>query len=547
VTASVDGLFMTPRLQTTHAFPRFPSTAGRAFALLALLGLLALLAPAGAAAHLSVLRPTPSSPVTFYGHGGYSSDGSYPGHPIRAEVPAGSMVEQAYLYGTYAEYGASTPLGEAERTIDFDGTNVETTEIFAHSEGFPLPSTRADVTAQVAAKVGSGGGITSFEVEQEPGSLGGGISLQGVALVVIYSNPTSPTVSISVLDGGAASAGDIAELSFAAPLKTSEPGFEATLAIGDGFSYQGSENPHECGPAEQNSIIDVDEQRLTSCAGGYDDGELAPEHLITVGGIGDSTNNPTNPLATNEGEDDELYDLTPFLHEGDTHLSVETANPSGDDDVFLAVIEITASASVGTGEEVPPPPPAPEATTAPSVASSGSPTPGQTLTGEPGTFAGGETYAYQWQLCSSGEVSSCVSIPGAEALTYTPNAEEAGSFLRFVVTASNLVLGTSAAPQPSPAAVLPCVSRRVETIHWKVPGGAHLKRVLVSVNSSVYRRLPASARSVAVSLAGRAAGKFTVLIAGVGRGGKRYVASRTYETCTTGVSHGPVTQYLKRG
>ena len=57
----------------------------------------ALLAPSTAGASLSVLRPSPSDATTFYGHGGYSTDGGYPGVVVRAEVPAGSTVEQAYL------------------------------------------------------------------------------------------------------------------------------------------------------------------------------------------------------------------------------------------------------------------------------------------------------------------------------------------------------------------------------------------------------------------------------------------------------------------
>lgn len=311
---------------------------------------IALTHPAVAPAHLTLLQPTPGDPATFSGHGGYSADGSCPGHSIRAEVPAGSTVQQAYLYSTYF---ASVSLTPGDRTIDFDGTNVETAEI--PGEVFPLRSARADVTSQVAAKVGSGGGLTSFEVGVHVDS-SEFILLHGVALVVIYSNPTSPLVSVAVLDGGANPAGDTAQVDFSSPLEPNAPGFEATIAIGDGYSLQNEASSHGCGPEPQDTAINIDGQRLTSCAGGSDDGH-AYEHLITVGGIGDSTDNPSDPYTTTEGEEDELYSLRPFLKTGDTHLSLETSNASGDDDLFLAIVKITAGMSVGAVAAQPQAPP----------------------------------------------------------------------------------------------------------------------------------------------------------------------------------------------
>ena len=76
-------------------------------------------------ATLQVVTPDPAVPSTFVGHGGYSADGlgqDVPGGTVQAEVPAGSTVVRAYLYGTY--YYSDSSLGEAERTIDFDGTTV---------------------------------------------------------------------------------------------------------------------------------------------------------------------------------------------------------------------------------------------------------------------------------------------------------------------------------------------------------------------------------------------------------------------------------------
>ena len=60
-------------------------------------------------------------PATFVGHGGYSADGlgqdNTTGGTVQAEVPAGSTVVQAYLYGTY-EPAPGTVDEEAFRRMD---------------------------------------------------------------------------------------------------------------------------------------------------------------------------------------------------------------------------------------------------------------------------------------------------------------------------------------------------------------------------------------------------------------------------------------------
>ena len=55
--------------------------------------------------------------------------------------------------------------------------------------------------------------------------------------------------------------------------------------------------------------IDVNGDRLASCAGNYDDGESQNGALITLGGVDDTVDNPVDPNATTspDGDDDELY------------------------------------------------------------------------------------------------------------------------------------------------------------------------------------------------------------------------------------------------
>jgi hypothetical protein len=308
-------------------------------ALVGSLGAVGRALPSGAT--LQLVKPTPSAVATFSGHGGYSADGlgqEGTGGTVQADVPAGSTVVQAYLYGTYNSDPA--PL-VADRTIDFDGTTV-VLDTLANSEpgNSGLSTARADVTAQVKTKIGSAGGIRNFAVNTDPAPL------DGVALVVVYSNPASPQVTIAVLDGGSKQAGDQETLDFASAIHPAAAGFSAVMSLGSGFSYQGVDG-HACGGSQFSTVV-VNGAPLTSCAGNYDDGLGADGALITVGGVGDSTDNPADGTATNSGTDDELYNLTPFLHDGDTSMVINTANPSSDDNLFLSVISITAQATVTT-------------------------------------------------------------------------------------------------------------------------------------------------------------------------------------------------------
>jgi hypothetical protein len=314
--------------------------------------------PGLARAGLGLLKPDPSISATFVGHGGYSADGlgqAGTGGQIQAEVPAGSKVEHAWLYGSY-QSAAAPPAGDF--AINFDGTNVTLAKLQAisWSSGI-LTSARADVTQQVAAKVGAGGGQTSFAVNTDPATI------DGVGLVVVYSNPKLPKTTIAVLDGAASPGGDTATFAFASPIDPTPAAFTAILSLGIGFSFQG-EAGHVCGTqSHQSSLVDVNGKRLTSCAGNYDDGIAQNGGLITVGGVGDSIDNPSKPnqepgtADASSVRDDELYNVKPFLSKGDSQLAITTANPSQNDLLFLAVISITAEAKVGIVPGSAPPPP----------------------------------------------------------------------------------------------------------------------------------------------------------------------------------------------
>jgi len=313
------------------------------------LGLLAGLAGSTALVHASL-----TSSYQFNGEGNWSIDaiGSNltPVGSVDASVPAGSAIEKAFLYS------AQTPFQDPfVPSINFDGTVYsDGAWTFLGENDVGLSAYRADVTAQVAAKVGAGGGTFSFSVTE----LTGNSATDGEVLAVVYSNSGEAERTIAFLDGFSNTSSDSTTINFADPLTdVGDPGFEALISLGIGFSHQPSF-------PSQVSIIDGNGRRLTSSAGGEDDGAVINGGLITAGGLGDSTANP-DPFAgaTSARTDDELYDLgqgnsadsNPFLANGDTAYTFDTTNPSGDDNIFFMGVNVTARA--GVNEPPPPPPP----------------------------------------------------------------------------------------------------------------------------------------------------------------------------------------------
>ena len=264
---------------------------------------------------------------------------------LRAVVPPGSTVVKAFLYCTRTPGGSETV-----PTIVLDGTtygtNVWTALGLNPTAG--CQAFRADATAQVKAKIGSGSNSTNtFTVDSEDLNE----ETDGEALAIVYSNPAEKTRTIAFLDGFSASTGDSTQFSFSAPLVIGS-GFEALMSLGIGFSY-------EADGSQQYSIVDIDGRRLTTSAGGEDDGISKNGGLITIGGIGDDPANPPDPYATptNPRSDDELYNLAqgnlsnsaPFLVAGETSFTVNTLNPSGDDNIFFLGLNVTAKGSIGGG------------------------------------------------------------------------------------------------------------------------------------------------------------------------------------------------------
>jgi len=277
---------------------------------------------------------------------------------IQADIPANAIIEAAYLYSTTAMLIEASipaqvtfdgqllvlPPGDPD-TDSYIGSRVDVGEKDANE----AIETRWDVTSIVGIKyneTGGVGGVIDFTVE-EPSILDGEI------LAVLYSVPLQPVQTAFIFDGELATTGD----EFNINLIDEFDGSPAIFSLGISYGFQGT---------AQFSEIDVNNIRLSSAAGGQDDGYAGDGGLITAGGVGDLPDNPLDPFAGPDGNprsDDELYNLEPFIDFGADQITINTLNPSNDDNVFFAALVVNGEATVGPPPVPEPPAPVPEPAT----------------------------------------------------------------------------------------------------------------------------------------------------------------------------------------
>jgi PEP-CTERM motif len=313
---------------------------------------LALTALAGpASATLNVFQTFPDAALSIDGGTFNNNDTSAVPqgivNPLQSNTPAGATVVAAYLY--VSDVNGSGAAGNVTLNGTFlpvaSGTLLGPNESGANTRRF-------DVTANVSAAITAAGGGLVTHTYAESGFT------DGAVLVVVWKNASTTGGTAIMLDGELAQAGDKTTVGFGA-----YTGGDFLMSIADSFSFNGP--PSDTG---QVSLIDVTtsstgKRRLSSCAGGNDDGNFVAANglLMTAGGVGDSPSNP-NPTCTGGAQDDELYNLalgnsvdaSPFIKIGDTSLTFDTNNPSFDDNIFGIFFSSTFSVVVG------PPPPAPE-------------------------------------------------------------------------------------------------------------------------------------------------------------------------------------------
>jgi hypothetical protein len=256
---------------------------------------------------------------------------------IQVEKPAGATVRKAYLASASTGFsGYKIPDGD----VKIDGTGVTWNLQKDYANSIQSYNYLADVTDIVKTKIDAApAGRVDFTIDETG-------AVEGEILAVIFDDPAKTSDNTVVLFFGAQNVnGDSFNIGLADPVDLTDPDFGLDFSLGISYGWQGT---------SQYSIIDVNGKRLTTSAGGYDDGQEANGALLTVGGLDDSTVNPADPYALPNGDsryDDELYTLLPFVADGDTVIKVDTSNPSNDDNIYFAALNARSATAI-SGEGI---------------------------------------------------------------------------------------------------------------------------------------------------------------------------------------------------
>lgn len=255
---------------------------------------------------------------------------------VQADIPVGATILQAYLYsaGTPFPWYADSPTTLTAYNgagITLNGSAVNNFSTLVGAIATPRPdigrwyTARADVTDLVRGFT-TGAATNSFSWAVSEGSLSNRID--GEVLAIVYSAPGLAHASVALLNGGQDTGGETSFVNLGTPLTDpTAAGFRSELGLGISFSCCGA----------QRSTVRVNGGLVTDNAGNLDDGLTQTDGaLITVGGLGDT---PAN--GQSYANDHELYNLSPFLHTGDTSFSIFTQNPSSDDNIFFASLYLT--------------------------------------------------------------------------------------------------------------------------------------------------------------------------------------------------------------
>ena len=369
------------------------------------------------------------------------------GAPIQVQKNAGATVKEAFLFAVGTGQTGYTPV---DGDVTLNGTAISWDPAQTITNNIGSGNVEANVTAIVKPIVDTAAaGLVPITVAEPLNTT----SVDGELLAVVLNDPSAPANNgIILMYGAQTTAGDTFNINLASPLDLTQPDLSATMGIGDSFGYQ---------PAGQYSTMMVNGTLMSSSAGGQDDcvakydptpvfGSCANGSLITAGGVGDSTSNPSDPSATDQtcGPpaaprcDDELYNLLPFVKTGDSSIAVSTQNPSNNDNIFFASLDLTATtAIVGEGILLTPASAtsvigAPHTVTAKVVDSSGGPVANQTvsfnvtsgpnagLAGTGTTDANGEaTFTYTSTAVGTDSIQASFTNANAQTFTSSPVTE----------------------------------------------------------------------------------------------------------------------------
>ena len=260
------------------------------------------------------------------------------GHVITIAKPAGAVVDKAYLMSA-SYYG--TAINNGDVAID----SKPVTWIEAVINGIPkyptwFYSVRGDVTSLIKAKTDAApAGNVSFKLTENAAK---NSYIDGEVLVVVFKLPSGQARNTLLLFGGLKTTGDNFDITLAAPINMTTLGARVDMGLGISYSFQSSSITN------QISQVSINGSKVSSSAGGQDDGDALNGALITAGGMGDSRTNPANPFRAPTGPryDDELYNLLPHVSSTSKLIRVSTYNPSDDDNIFFAWFDVSANADI---------------------------------------------------------------------------------------------------------------------------------------------------------------------------------------------------------
>ena len=255
---------------------------------------------------------------------------------IRVDKPNGGRVRKALLFSATTGF---TNYRLANGDVKIAGNDISWQEEISNS--IYSYNYWADITNIVKPTIDAApAGVLPLQISEQNSS-----NIDGEILAVIFDDPNQGTSNTIILNFGAQNiAGDTFTINTGSPINTNDPNLKLNLSLGISYGCVG-DSTCEGGASAQYSRIDVNGRRVTSSAGGQDDGQLPNGSLITAGGIGDLEDNPLDPYAgpVNPRSDDELYNLKPFVNNNDTVIQINTINPSNDDNIFFAALMLTAS------------------------------------------------------------------------------------------------------------------------------------------------------------------------------------------------------------
>jgi sugar lactone lactonase YvrE len=271
-----------------------------------------------------------------------------------------------------------------------------------------------------------------------------------------FVEEVAPDGTLSILAGNGTQAQPVAGPAASSPLRT--PTGVAVDAAGDLFIADGAANV--VAKVTTAGVLSIFAGRASGVSGQPSTGTATSSRLHTPTGV---ATDGAGDLYIADTANNRVEEVTPADHlsvlagtgssgaltYGVSALSSRLSAPAavavtGDGLTYIA------NTPLGTVDRLAPALPSISAAPTPS----GTATQGQTLTATSGIWANAPTsYSYGWERCNA-TGGACAPVAGATATTYTLTAEDAGSTIRSLVTATN-VSGSATVPSTPTTVILP--------------------------------------------------------------------------------------------